>query len=551
MWWRERSVIAVALLLLWLSLSGEVYSQFSPQGLQRMRQVTVLIESGSDRCSGVLISAAGLIATAAHGVDADAGNIRVHLADGLIQTASVVARDEAGDTALLRLQRADGGVALPCVPLRLRDRELSEGSAVFAAGFPARESIGSGAVLRSGVVKSAGLNVVRTTCSLTVGDSGGPLLDGEGRLVGLHRRIGAGAESNLHTSLTSLRHLLQRAAVKPAELPAEGTSVAIAAGVSGGRPEGESVRSLLASQLPIAMVEGGEVQGVQRLWGWLLTDSLLAVRLSALEPGREYVVADRGHVRWRLKPVQHSYGLDLAIYQLFDGAEGAAAGMRPIAWREQPLQLFEQVHGVIGATGSNDVFVSAGGVVSRVDWREPSVRAVLGAELEEFEASGGSRLRVVRTSPNSAAAFQLEAGDLVMGTESGAVGSRAQFGELLRQRQPGDWLTLDVRRGEQQRLVHLKLGWDPAEQFERTEYLDGRSGRVSDRRTGFAGVVQHDVPVVPDDCPQLLVDWQGLPVGLTISRRARESSLAIPAAALMQLANAGLDLRPSGKIFCP
>jgi S1-C subfamily serine protease len=543
MYWQERSAIAVILLLLWLPFSGEVCAQFSPQGLQRLRQVTVLIESGSDRCSGVLISAGGLIATAAHGVHADAGAVRVHLANGLVQSAIILGRDESGDTALLRLQRAENSGDLVCVPLREPGREMLDGSVVFAAGFPARESIGSGAVLRTGLVKSAVANVVRTTCSLTVGDSGGPLLDGEGRLVGLHRRIGAGAESNLHTSLTSLRGLVQRASVKLTDLPAQSTSTAIVVGAGGGRPNGEIVRPLLASQLQVAMVDGGEVFGEQRLRGWLLTETLLALRLSAVEPGGEYAVTDRGKVRWRLKPVRQSFGLDLAIYELTKGINEVvgAAGVRPIEWREQPLQLFEQVHGVNGAGVGDEMLVSAGGLVSRLDWREPAVRAVLGAELEEFDEGEGQRLRVLRTVPNSPAALQLEAGDELRGVEGVGVESRVQFGELLRQRQPGDWLGLDVRRGGQQRRVKLKLGWDPAELFERSEYLDGRSGPVSDRRTGFVGVVQHDIPVIPDECPQLLVDWQGLPVGLTISRRARESSLAISARALLQLANAGLD----------
>ncbi|MFM7834425.1 MAG: PDZ domain-containing protein, partial [Planctomycetaceae bacterium] len=107
----------------------------------------------------------------------------------------------------------------------------------------------------------------------------------------------------------------------------------------------------------------------------------------------------------------------------------------------------------------------------RLDWREPAVRAVLGAELEEFDEGEGQRLRVLRTVPNSPAALQLEAGDELRGVEGVGVESRVQFGELLRQRQPGDWLGLDVRRGGQQRRVKLKLGWDPAELFERSEYL--------------------------------------------------------------------------------
>lgn len=225
--------------------------------------------------------------------------------------------------------------------------------------------------------------------------------------------------------------------------------------------------------------------------------------------------------------------LDLAIYELVEGQLGD--GVRPLVWRDQPVRLFEQVHSVSCKEGVDASEVSAAGVVSRIDWNEPPVRPVLGAEAEEMNSSAGRRLRVIQTVPNSAAAGQLQAGDILAGADGVVLTSRRQFAELLGQRQPGDLLRLDVLRGEQLRRLTLRLGWNPGEQFEKSEYLDGRSGPVSERRTGFVGVLQHDIPVDPSACPQLLVDWQGLPVGLTISRRAREATLAIPAIAVQQL----------------
>lgn len=72
-------------------------------------------------------------------------------------------------------------------------------------------------------------------------------------------------------------------------------------------------------------------------------------------------------------------------------------------------------------------------MVSRIDWNEPPVRPVLGAEAEEMNSSAGRRLRVIQTVPNSAAAGQLQAGDILAGADGVVLTSRRQFAELLGQ----------------------------------------------------------------------------------------------------------------------
>jgi serine protease Do len=89
--------------------------------------------------------------------------------------------------------------------------------------------------------------------------------------------------------------------------------------------------------------------------------------------------------------------------------------------------------------------------------------------------------------------------------------------------------------GEQSSMTFAQLQHDPAKQFERTEFLDGRSGVVSERRSGFADVIQHDIELSPSDCGGPLVDSQGNVVGVNIARRARESSLALPIEVVLQM----------------
>ena len=234
-----------------------------------------------------------------------------------------------------------------------------------------------------------------------------------------------------------------------------------------------------------------------------------------------------------LRLQRQSESLDLAIFELAE--EGDVEGLQPIRWREDPAVIFERVQSLSPGDSGAGMQLSSAGVISRVGWNEPRVRAVLGVDLEEVETSAGRGLRVQQTTPNGPAAGRLFGGDILVGVGNEQIGTREQFGRLLGRLQPGDRLRLELQRGADLQSVGLRAGWNPGEQFERSEFLDGRAGRVSERRTGFVGVIQHDIPVEPQSCPSLLLDWRGLPIGLTIARRARESSLAIPAMAVQRL----------------
>ena len=79
------------------------------------------------------------------------------------------------------------------------------GELVIAGGFPARETDGMTPVVRLGEILAADQSAVRSSCTLTSGDSGGPLLNSRGELIGLHRQIGIGTDSNTHVALPAIR----------------------------------------------------------------------------------------------------------------------------------------------------------------------------------------------------------------------------------------------------------------------------------------------------------------------------------------------------------
>lgn len=132
--------------------------------------------------TALAIRAGGYLATALH-VVAQAESITIRLADGRRRPAVLVGADPASDLAVLRAE-----VDLPVLPVAPGDPPL--GAPVCAVGnaFGLDLSVTCGvvsAVRRSGVGFNRVEDFVQTDAAVNPGASGGPLVDAEGRLVGL------------------------------------------------------------------------------------------------------------------------------------------------------------------------------------------------------------------------------------------------------------------------------------------------------------------------------------------------------------------------------
>lgn len=161
-----------------------------------------LVDQSSNIGTGFIVSENGLIITNQHVVDAN-GKYKVVTSDGEEFEVQEILRDDTNDIALLKID-TDG-----LKPLELGDSDnLTVGQTVIAIGTPLGSYAGS---VTTGVVSglersvSTGTSdwnavkefedVIQTDAAVNPGNSGGPLLDTDGKVIGVNFATTAGADN--------------------------------------------------------------------------------------------------------------------------------------------------------------------------------------------------------------------------------------------------------------------------------------------------------------------------------------------------------------------
>jgi S1-C subfamily serine protease len=158
---------------------------------ERVLLAVVQIRNGrAGAGTGIIWHSDGLIVTNAHVVNNRRVNqqaLTVQLADGREFTPRVLAVDPETDLAVLRIDAHD----LPAIELG-SSQQLKPGQLVFAFGFPWGVAGGATAGVVIGVGAQVGDMVsprnewVAASLHLRPGHSGGPMVDAEGRLIGIN-----------------------------------------------------------------------------------------------------------------------------------------------------------------------------------------------------------------------------------------------------------------------------------------------------------------------------------------------------------------------------
>jgi serine protease Do len=173
---------------------GGTTEQTVIQVARQASPAVVLVEQPGPRGgsgSGVVVRRDGIIISNAH-VVGDARAVTVTLADGRRFPGQVLGRDPTVDVSVIRIGAQDAPVA----PIGDSDR-LVVGQTAIAIGNP----LGFERTVTTGVVSALNRSIqgatleglIQTDAAINPGNSGGPLLDSQGRVVGINTAIIPGA----------------------------------------------------------------------------------------------------------------------------------------------------------------------------------------------------------------------------------------------------------------------------------------------------------------------------------------------------------------------
>jgi serine protease Do len=155
---------------------------------------TVGLQIGASSGSGVIVSPDGWVLTAGHVSDEPGQPVTIIMHDGKRVRGITLGGNKSVDSGLIRI--LDPG-PWPYAQMGT-SQDLSRGQWLVAIGHPGGYRVGRSPVVRLGRLTGADATTLTTDNTLVGGDSGGPLYDLDGRVVGIHSRISQFVTVNMH-----------------------------------------------------------------------------------------------------------------------------------------------------------------------------------------------------------------------------------------------------------------------------------------------------------------------------------------------------------------
>ena len=189
-----------------------VFTRSSPASLADLRMMerhvkdlaarttgtVVAIEFGSTTGSGVVVSPDGLVLTAGHVVGRGNRPVSFRFPDGKTVRGKTLGLDSASDTGVMQITDAGPWPFAPLGDLK----GAQTGDWVLAMGHPGGFDSRRSTVVRLGRIIRLSPDMLQTDCTITHGDSGGPLFDMHGRVIAIHNEISGSMSGNFHVPTT-------------------------------------------------------------------------------------------------------------------------------------------------------------------------------------------------------------------------------------------------------------------------------------------------------------------------------------------------------------
>jgi len=175
---------------------------------KKVMPATVGIRIGAASGSGVIIDAEGRVLTAGHVSGEPNRDCQIILPDGRKLKGKTLGANRGIDSGMIVI--VDKG-PFPFVEMS-KSAGLKRGEWCLAIGHPGGFQAGRTPVVRLGRVLESNAKFLRTDCTLVGGDSGGPLFDMNGKVIGIHSRIGDPITANIHVPVDTYRDTFDKLA---------------------------------------------------------------------------------------------------------------------------------------------------------------------------------------------------------------------------------------------------------------------------------------------------------------------------------------------------
>lgn len=537
--------------------------------VQKVLPATVSLFSTKNGASGsgVVVNQDGLVLTAGH-VIRGAEQMTVIFPNGEQATGKVLGANYTRDTAMVQIMDAKPQGGWPHANLGDSD-SMDSGDLVIALGHAGGYDPIRTPPVRFGRILAHGPDeFLCTDCALIAGDSGGPLFDLSGKVVGIHSSIGESLSSNNHAGISGLigdwnklkkskrwgslggdsspdhplhffRQESYRAAVrmldpldglsrkeigalksqatgfyknsKPAVGSLAKSTVSIYA--SGNRIAYGTVVRTDQSPLPRVLTKWSEVKAsANRLVIVTTAGKTIPAKVSGVYPQHDIAVLDSATVSDKLlRP------LDLA--------KSSSTSLGSVVLMARP-------DGDVGSIGVVSVKPR-----SLRDGDKAYLGVMMGSRSEEENG-----IPLQRIMPGSAAAKAgLKAGDIILRVNRKELSGPAEMRTVLQRLEPGSTIHVTFQRGRARKNTTIKLGSlsentsiqrIPQARMNTMERMGTDPSAV---RTDFPNVIQSDMPIDAPDVGAPVADLDGRLAGMVIARGSRIKTFIIPTEAIREL----------------
>jgi len=382
--------------------------------------------------SGFIISGDGYVLTNNHVVDG-ADTVTVRLQDRRVLTAKVVGSDPQYDIALLKVD-PKGGLS----PVSIGDsRTLKPGQWVLAIGSP----FGFDYTVTQGIVSAVGRNLgsqdqpytsfIQTDVPINRGNSGGPLFDLQGRVVGVNSQIysntggyqGVAFSIPIDVAMNVVKQIKEKGYVSRGQL-----------GVMVQQVSDDMVKALKldnASGAAVTQVNKGS-----------------AADKAGIRPG-DVILAYNG------QSINQSADLPPLVGQTPPGSKATLEILRdgkrenvPVTVAEMPRDKKAKVAAADTEQPAAKAAASALGL---------SVQDLDGDSRQQLGLKAGEGVGISQVSGAVATRAGLQPGDVILMVNQTKVGTAAAFREATKGAKPGDTVLLLVRHGDQSGFIGLTV----------------------------------------------------------------------------------------------